>query len=107
MATRERTECRLSIAIKTKQEELTMTTESENWDYTIRTTKNNPSFYIKQKKKPGSITSSKTYRRTQEGQDVKVLIGCEFSGIVTKAFRDREHKAYSCDFLPFRWVEEV
>jgi len=31
---------------------------------------------------------------------MKVLIACEFSQIVTKAFRDRGHEAYSCDLLP-------
>ena len=31
---------------------------------------------------------------------MKILIACEFSGIVTKAFRDRGHKAFSCDLLP-------
>ena len=31
---------------------------------------------------------------------MKVLVGCEFSQIVTKAFRDRGHEAYSCDLLP-------
>jgi site-specific DNA-cytosine methylase len=31
---------------------------------------------------------------------VKVLVGCEFSQVVTKAFRDRGHEAYSCDLLP-------
>ena len=31
---------------------------------------------------------------------MKILIACEFSGIVTKAFRDRGHEAYSCDLLP-------
>lgn len=30
---------------------------------------------------------------------MKVIVGCEFSQIVTKAFRDRGHEAYSCDFL--------
>src|SRR3990167_1276176 len=29
-----------------------------------------------------------------------VLIACEFSQIVTKAFRDKGHEAYSCDLLP-------
>jgi len=33
---------------------------------------------------------------------VKVLVGCEESGIVTKAFRKRGHDAYSCDLLPTR-----
>lgn len=31
---------------------------------------------------------------------MKVLIGCEFSGIVRDAFRRRGHDAWSCDFLP-------
>lgn len=31
---------------------------------------------------------------------MKVLVGCEFSGIVTKAFRDKGHEAFSCDLLP-------
>jgi hypothetical protein len=31
---------------------------------------------------------------------VKVLIACEFSQIVCKAFRDKGHEAYSCDILP-------
>jgi site-specific DNA-cytosine methylase len=31
---------------------------------------------------------------------MKVLIACEFSQIVTKAFRDKGHDAYSCDLLP-------
>lgn len=30
---------------------------------------------------------------------MKVLIGCEFSQIVTKAFRDKGHEAYSCDII--------
>lgn len=31
---------------------------------------------------------------------MKVLVGCEFSQIVTKAFRKYGHEAYSCDILP-------
>jgi hypothetical protein len=31
---------------------------------------------------------------------MKILIGCEFSQIVTKEFRGRGHEAYSCDLLP-------
>ena len=31
---------------------------------------------------------------------MKVLIACEFSGIVRDAFRKRGHDAWSCDFLP-------
>jgi len=31
---------------------------------------------------------------------VKVIIGCEFSQVVTKAFRARGYEAYSCDLLP-------
>lgn len=31
---------------------------------------------------------------------MKVLIACEFSGIVREAFRKRGHDAWSCDLLP-------
>lgn len=31
---------------------------------------------------------------------MRVLVACEFSQIVTKAFRERGHEAYSCDLLP-------
>lgn len=31
---------------------------------------------------------------------MKILIGCEFSGIVREAFRRRGHDAWSCDLLP-------
>lgn len=31
---------------------------------------------------------------------MRVLVGCEFSQTVTKAFRERGHEAYSCDVLP-------
>ncbi len=31
---------------------------------------------------------------------MKVLIACEFSQVVCKAFRERGHEAYSCDLLP-------
>jgi len=31
---------------------------------------------------------------------LKVLIGCERSGVVREAFRDRGHDAWSCDILP-------
>jgi hypothetical protein len=31
---------------------------------------------------------------------VRVLIGCEFSGAVRRAFRERGHEAWSADFLP-------
>lgn len=30
---------------------------------------------------------------------MRVLVACEFSQIVTKAFRDKGHEAYSCDLL--------
>ena len=33
---------------------------------------------------------------------MKVLVGCEESQIVTKAFRDRGHEAYSCDLVETR-----
>lgn len=31
---------------------------------------------------------------------MRVLVGCEFSGTVREAFRERGHEAYSCDILP-------
>ena len=31
---------------------------------------------------------------------MKILIGCEFSGVVRRAFRDMGHDAWSCDILP-------
>jgi hypothetical protein len=31
---------------------------------------------------------------------MKVLIGCEFSGVVREAFRKKGHDAWSCDLLP-------
>ena len=31
---------------------------------------------------------------------MKVLVACEFSGIVREAFRKRGHDAWSCDLLP-------
>ena len=31
---------------------------------------------------------------------MRVLVGCEFSGRVREAFRERGHDAWSCDFLP-------
>jgi len=31
---------------------------------------------------------------------MRVLVGCEFSQIICRAFRDKGHEAYSCDFLP-------
>jgi hypothetical protein len=31
---------------------------------------------------------------------MRVIVGCEYSQIVCKAFRDRGHDAYSCDILP-------
>jgi len=31
---------------------------------------------------------------------LRIIIGCEFSQIVTKAFRAKGHEAFSCDLLP-------
>jgi len=31
---------------------------------------------------------------------MRVLVACEFSGIVAKSFRDRGHEAWSCDLFP-------
>lgn len=37
-----------------------------------------------------------------DGADVRVLIGCEESGVVRRAFRGRGHESVSCDLLPAR-----
>ncbi len=31
---------------------------------------------------------------------MRVLVGCEFSGVVREAFRAKGHDAVSCDLLP-------
>ena len=31
---------------------------------------------------------------------MKVLVACEYSGVVSQAFRDQGHEAISCDLLP-------
>lgn len=36
----------------------------------------------------------------KKGGIVKIIIGCEFSQVVCKAFREKGHEAYSCDIIP-------
>jgi len=31
---------------------------------------------------------------------MKVLIGCESSGVIRDCFREKGHEAYSCDLIP-------
>ena len=31
---------------------------------------------------------------------MRVLVACEYSGVVRRAFRERGHEAWSCDLLP-------
>jgi hypothetical protein len=38
-------------------------------------------------------------RNDREKQPMRVLVGCEFSGVVREAFRKRGHDAWSCDLL--------
>lgn len=33
-------------------------------------------------------------------KQMRILVGCEFSQVVTTAFREKGHEAYSCDVLP-------
>lgn len=33
-------------------------------------------------------------------RNMRILIACEFSGVVRRAFRERGHDAWSCDLLP-------
>lgn len=37
---------------------------------------------------------------SQEEEEVKVLVACEFSGVVRDVFRAKGHEAWSCDLLP-------
>jgi len=37
---------------------------------------------------------------------MKILVACEFSGIVRDAFRAKGHDAWSCDLLPSESSEE-
>ena len=39
-------------------------------------------------------------RRLRRASNVRVLVACEFSGVVREAFRARGHDAWSCDLLP-------
>ncbi len=39
-------------------------------------------------------------RPCKEAQDMRVLVACEYSGIVRNAFKARGHDAWSCDLLP-------
>ena len=38
--------------------------------------------------------------QAEGGEEVKVLIACEYSGIVREAFKAKGHDAWSCDLLP-------
>lgn len=37
---------------------------------------------------------------SERGHEMRVLVACEFSGIVREAFRKKGHDAWSCDLLP-------
>lgn len=41
-----------------------------------------------------------TKRFKEKGNAVKILVACEFSGVVREAFAARGHDAWSCDILP-------
>lgn len=47
----------------------------------------------------GGVRRGRT-RSGREGEAVRVLVACEFSGIVRDAFRSEGHDAWSCDLLP-------
>lgn len=44
---------------------------------------------------------------------MRILIACEYSGVVREAFRDKEHDAWSCDLLsaddssPYHYQEDI
>jgi hypothetical protein len=39
-------------------------------------------------------------QQPQGAEAMKILVACEFSGVVREAFRKRGHEAWSCDLLP-------
>lgn len=47
-----------------------------------------------------AVVQGKVECRNHGGACVKVLVACEFSGVVRDAFRRRGHDAWSCDLLP-------
>lgn len=49
-------------------------------------------FYCNGKKQPLQLGT--------ETQKMRILIACEFSGVVRRAFREKGHDAWSCDLLP-------
>ena len=53
----------------------------------------------KVKNQPPDLTARETRMLTAKEKDMKVLIACEFSGIVREAFIARGHDAWSCDIL--------
>ena len=50
----------------------------------------------------GSPVGGSCARRCPDvvGETLRVLVACEFSGVVRRAFRDGGHDAWSCDLLP-------
>ncbi len=46
------------------------------------------------------MTDLITKARDLEAGDIRVLVACEFSGVVRRAFQERGFNAWSCDFLP-------
>src|SRR5437870_4892735 len=48
----------------------------------------------------GRVERERSSHRTMRGKEVRVLVACEFSGIVRDAFARRGHDAWSCDLLP-------
>lgn len=47
----------------------------------------------------GDVPGDAGARAVQGGRVMRVLVACEFSGTVSKAFRGGGHEAYSCDVL--------
>lgn len=48
---------------------------------------------------PAARDQALVFRVQREGA-MRVLVACEFSGVVRRAFRERGHDAWSCDLLP-------
>lgn len=50
--------------------------------------------------KQSKLAPRRNGRGARKRTDMRVLVACEFSGIVREAFRARGHDAWSCDLLP-------
>lgn len=56
--------------------------------------------HSRQEKGKAMTPTNSSDQQGGEGKRLKVLVACEFSGVVRRAFRALGHDAWSCDLLP-------